>query len=401
MRISLSGEVMAQLVSANADSLGIFKTGRRYDLVRVHLVKVGCPRELTAARENRRNMPLVIEKNRRKYGLVQSTGYYPEAVVVAGDYRRGQLMARGVLNDFGWVERGSMKIQADDAISCGELMEKLSNLLQVKIYGGNKPLTGQPWPYVCQVYPFENYMIYDFAGQKYRQRFALDPIERDVKLDGDPVKVNEKFVNASEAGMPRAQTGGHFVTNPLPLASNQVPSRGGLNSDLVTMMVRNFSNVNAVVSKMLVAMKTGLYRPLKPDFAPVNLSDSGKILGPLVEAGIAPVDFVCWADKHGEPYMDAHVFSDEKRKKMAKAGTAMSDGSYPIANANDLKNAVKSFGRSPDQATKRHIVKRARAIGRTDILPDKWKKKTGVKAFGKFKSAKHGAMDQKKAAFKV
>lgn len=378
MRISLTGDTIAKLVSASSDSLGAYKASRNYDLALVHLVKVGCPRELAAAKENGLNLPVVIEKNRHHYGLVKATGYYPEAVVVAGSYRRNHLLASGHLNAWGWVERGSIAIQADDAIGCGELCEKLCHLLQVKFYGDNQPLMGQPWPNICQVYPFENYCIYEFGGQKYRQSFVLDIIDRNVALSGQSVKVDEKFVDASEAGLPRTQSGMRQVRNPLPLASNQVVSRGGQNSDLIRMVVRDCSNVHRAVNAMLQAIKFGLYKPMKPSFAPVNLSSDGKILGPLISAGISPTDFVVWSERHGQQYMQARAFSDEKRKTFAKQGIAMPDGSFPIQTKGDLKNAVQSFGRSPDRATKAHIIRRAKALGATHMLPDKWA--VGVKA---------------------
>jgi len=51
---------------------------------------------------------------------------------------------------------------------------------------------------------------------------------------------------------------------------------------------------------------------------------------------------------------------------MAKAGTAMPDGSYPIADCEDVANARQSIGRSPEgrrSAVQAHINKRARALG--------------------------------------
>lgn len=66
--------------------------------------------------------------------------------------------------------------------------------------------------------------------------------------------------------------------------------------------------------------------------------------------------------------------SAEKRDEMAKKGQALPDGSYPIANESDLKKAIKAFGRAKDKAAaKRHIKKRARALGRTDLVPEEWK----------------------------
>src|SRR5512147_3047151 len=67
-------------------------------------------------------------------------------------------------------------------------------------------------------------------------------------------------------------------------------------------------------------------------------------------------------------------FSTEKREKLADKGEAMPDGSYPIENESDLKNAIQAVGRAknPD-AAKAHIKKRAKALGLSDMLPDGWK----------------------------
>jgi len=67
-------------------------------------------------------------------------------------------------------------------------------------------------------------------------------------------------------------------------------------------------------------------------------------------------------------------FSKKKRDKLADEGKAMPDGSYPIVSKKDLKNAIKSYGRSDNKtATKKHIKKRARALKATDELPEDWK----------------------------
>lgn len=71
-------------------------------------------------------------------------------------------------------------------------------------------------------------------------------------------------------------------------------------------------------------------------------------------------------------------FSDKKRKKLADTGAAMPDGSFPIENTSDLKNAIQSHGRAkdPDKA-KAHIKARAKALGAESELPDDWKKFDG------------------------
>lgn len=67
-------------------------------------------------------------------------------------------------------------------------------------------------------------------------------------------------------------------------------------------------------------------------------------------------------------------FSEKERKKLAKEKEAMPDGSYPIRNASDLKNAIQAFGRAKNPAaTKRWIKKRAKELGKENMLPEDWK----------------------------
>ena len=67
-------------------------------------------------------------------------------------------------------------------------------------------------------------------------------------------------------------------------------------------------------------------------------------------------------------------FSTAQRERMAGAGTAMPDGSYPIANRTDLMNAIRSWGRGGAKpSVKEHIKRRARALGAEDMIPENWK----------------------------
>jgi len=64
-------------------------------------------------------------------------------------------------------------------------------------------------------------------------------------------------------------------------------------------------------------------------------------------------------------------YNTDERESMAKSGSALPDGSFPIADINDLKNAIQAFGRAKDQpAAAKHIAKRAKALGATDLIPD-------------------------------
>ena len=52
----------------------------------------------------------------------------------------------------------------------------------------------------------------------------------------------------------------------------------------------------------------------------------------------------------------------------------MSDGSFPIASENDLRNAIMAHGRAKDiDAAKAHIKSRASALGLEAMLPEDWK----------------------------
>jgi len=65
--------------------------------------------------------------------------------------------------------------------------------------------------------------------------------------------------------------------------------------------------------------------------------------------------------------------STQERERLASRGAAMPDGSYPIATVQDLRNAIQSFGRAKNPAAvKRHIIRRARALGAIKELPESW-----------------------------
>lgn len=66
-------------------------------------------------------------------------------------------------------------------------------------------------------------------------------------------------------------------------------------------------------------------------------------------------------------------YSPEERDEMAKKGWAMPDGSFPIADEQDLKNAIQAIGRAKDaSAARAHIKKRAKALGKEDLIPEDW-----------------------------
>jgi hypothetical protein len=74
-----------------------------------------------------------------------------------------------------------------------------------------------------------------------------------------------------------------------------------------------------------------------------------------------------------EELIEKREFSQQEREDAADAGQAMPDGSYPIKTVADLENAIQAFGRAKDPAaTKKHIIRRARALNAVDKLPEGW-----------------------------
>ena len=75
-------------------------------------------------------------------------------------------------------------------------------------------------------------------------------------------------------------------------------------------------------------------------------------------------------------YAELSSISEEERKSLAEEGKALPDGSYPIRNEADLKNAIQAFGRAKksDRAkVRKHIMKRAKQLKVSNAIPDDWK----------------------------
>lgn len=73
-------------------------------------------------------------------------------------------------------------------------------------------------------------------------------------------------------------------------------------------------------------------------------------------------------------WLNADKYKQADRDEMAKSGEAMPDGSYPIRDAEDVGNAVRAVGRggADHDAIRRHVIKRADAIGESSQVPDDW-----------------------------
>lgn len=96
---------------------------------------------------------------------------------------------------------------------------------------------------------------------------------------------------------------------------------------------------------------------------PLNwLHEERRIVGAITDARLV-----------GGPQRDdakAATVSAEDRRKMAKSGSAMPDGSFPIPDEEHLRSAIK-LAHTPAQ--RRHVIKRAKALGKSNLIPDTWR----------------------------
>jgi hypothetical protein len=96
------------------------------------------------------------------------------------------------------------------------------------------------------------------------------------------------------------------------------------------------------------------------------------------------------------------AYTEESRNAMAKAGQALPDGSYPIKDEADLRNAIQAYGRAKDKtAAKAHIMKRALALGLEDLIPMNWVSKEDMDKAKKESSEKsiEGAVKSEETEF--
>jgi hypothetical protein len=93
----------------------------------------------------------------------------------------------------------------------------------------------------------------------------------------------------------------------------------------------------------------------------------------LTDAGMADESSGMWRVK-------AEAYGGIKRSNLDDGVFAGPDRSFPIKTAQDVKDAVRSLGRTKHDkaAVKKGIIRRARAIGAMDALPEDWRTKSFV-----------------------
>lgn len=94
-------------------------------------------------------------------------------------------------------------------------------------------------------------------------------------------------------------------------------------------------------------------------------------------------------------WLDEATFTPKQREKLAAKGFALSDGSYPIENKEQLSDAIQAFGRAKNKAqVKAHIIKRAKALEATSMLPETWKVSEADRSYDKIRSLVQNALHE-------
>lgn len=102
-------------------------------------------------------------------------------------------------------------------------------------------------------------------------------------------------------------------------------------------------------------------------------------------------------DAEGAPHLTVNVnvtaapdtvkadLSAAGRRKAAASGAAMPDGSYPIKTKAGLRKAIKAVGRggTDHDAIRKHIIKRAKALGLEAMVPANWNSDGSLKGADK------------------
>jgi len=102
-----------------------------------------------------------------------------------------------------------------------------------------------------------------------------------------------------------------------------------------------------------------------------------------VDAVGSPAHGTSWLMVKSTEDEDGPVYSEDgmvkfvsaaARRKFARSGVAMANGDFPIPDEGHLKSAIGRLGNyhGDKGKAKRHIIKRARALGLTHLLPADW-----------------------------
>lgn len=152
---------------------------------------------------------------------------------------------------------------------------------------------------------------------------------------------------------------------------------GGFDPDAAVRAVMKFDlkelegEHTGLVSVQLLPPGLGTIDPVTGELKPPDPAMTGALGGGPQAAG---GDTNTPPKPGGAPVPVKRDFSTQQREDAAEQGHALDDGSYPIKNEEDLRNAIRlaGHGNAGKARIRAHIRRRARALGLTHLIPDEW-----------------------------
>lgn len=134
--------------------------------------------------------------------------------------------------------------------------------------------------------------------------------------------------------------------------------------------------VGALISRSTPAATESANR----DYTPISESYEATVT--ITEQAPPPAAAGFWEAKYSGDDMKAMLAKGHAMKN------ASGDPSYPVKDRTDLQKAIKAVGRggADHDAIRRHVMKRAKALGLTSMIPDSW----GVDGSMKETAARYG-----------
>lgn len=199
-------EVVRNVISASHDRkkwLSEHVTSKEFMLADIPLNSVAALNSFDGKLDLRASLdedPIVVDVNKKKVGRTSGkSGFIPSVIVIHGAGKHAAMRLKGKATIKAWVGAEAatlLGLMADHQFGAQELQSKLSELLREKL-GPKKsnPNSIGPYPYIQEVYPFEDYFIYSCEGKLWKQDYKCDIKKRTVTFDGQPEQVVQKYVD--------------------------------------------------------------------------------------------------------------------------------------------------------------------------------------------------------------
>lgn len=160
---------------------------------------------------------------------------------------------------------------------------------------------------------------------------------------------------------------------------------GGFDPDAVVRAVSQYDmnelsgNHTGLMSVQLLPPGLGTIDPVTGEPTAPDPAMSAALGGPMPMQGGAPSSSspkpgAALGGSSGNAAKSGEKWPQHRRQDAVAAGNALPDGSYPIEDEDDLRDAIRlsGHGDAPEPQVRAHIRSRARALGLTHLVPDTW-----------------------------